>query len=179
MRVTIEGTAVEIVQGDITNLDVDAVVNAANDHLWMGGGVAGAIKRSGGSEIETEAIRQGPIAIGEAVWTRAGRLKARYVIHAAVMGQDLVTDSEKIRTATRNALLRAAALGLKSIAFPAFGTGVGGFPASEAADAMVGEILAYLRLNPGHAFERIIFVLFSSDIEAAFESKLQAVLTGE
>ncbi len=92
-----------VVEGDITALDVDVIVNAANDHLWMGAGVAGAIKRAGGEEIEREAVAQGPIPLGEAVATGAGRLKARHVVHGAVMGQDLSTDASLIERTTRRA----------------------------------------------------------------------------
>jgi len=92
-------------EGDITQVETDAIVNAANSGLWMGAGVAGAIKRAGGKGIEDDAVRQGPVAVGEAVVTSAGTLKARYVIHAAVMGTDLVTDAGKIERATRNSLL--------------------------------------------------------------------------
>lgn len=127
---------VSLTQGDITDQKVDAVVNAANNHLWMGSGVAGAIKSRGGREIEDEAVGKGPVAVGEAVITGAGRLPARWVIHAAVMGQDLRTDFDKIKLATANALARAAELGVASVAFPALGTGVGGFPLREAARAM-------------------------------------------
>src|SRR6266516_7915934 len=96
----IEGTTLEVVQGDITEWAVEAIVNAANNHLWMGAGVAGAIKRKGGPEIEAEAVRQGPIPVGEAVVTGGGALKARYVIHAAAMGQDLTTSADLIHQAT-------------------------------------------------------------------------------
>src|SRR5882672_6710319 len=96
--------AITVVEGDITRLEVDAVVNAANDHLWMGAGVAGAIKRAGGQVIEREAVAKGPIAVGDAVTTGAGRLKARYVIHGAVMGQDLRTDDDLIRRTTTRCL---------------------------------------------------------------------------
>src|ERR687883_945988 len=94
----------EVVEGDITQLDVDAIANAANDHLWMGAGVAGAIKRAGGVEIEREAVAKGPIAVGDAVATGGGRLKARHVIHGAVMGQDLRTDAELVARTTRRCL---------------------------------------------------------------------------
>src|SRR4030067_1085337 len=87
-------------QGDITEMDCDAIVNAANNHLWMGAGVAGAIKRKGGEIIEEEAVKKGPMPVGEAVATTAGALKARYVIHAAGMGQDLTTDAGKIYSCT-------------------------------------------------------------------------------
>src|ERR671934_965667 len=91
----------EVAEGDITALDVDAIASAANNRLWMGAGVAGAIKRVGGEEIEREAVAQGPIEVGDAVATGAGRLKARHVIHGAVMGQDLRTNGELVRRTTR------------------------------------------------------------------------------
>ena len=94
----------QVVEGDIAALTVDAIANAANDRLWMGAGVAGAIKRAGGEEIEREAVAKGPIAVGDAVVTGAGRLPARWVIHAAVMGQDLRTSAEAISGATRRTL---------------------------------------------------------------------------
>ena len=136
-------TEINILKGDITRLEVDAIVNAANNELWMGGGVAGAIKRAGGKEIEDEAVKKGPIPIGEAAVTGAGTLKAKYVIHAAVMAMDFLTDELKIRQATRNSLKRADELGIKSIAFPALGTGVGGFPLDECARIMLGEVKIY------------------------------------
>ena len=121
-------TQIEVVQGDITVQDTEAIVNAANNHLWMGAGSAGAIVRAGGREIEDEAMRQGPIAVGESVVTGGGALLADHVIHAAAMGQDLLTSEENIRAATDSALRRAeeAATGLGLV--PALGTGVGGFP---------------------------------------------------
>ena len=101
----------EVVEGDITELDVDAVANAANNELWMGAGVAGAIKRAGGSEIEQEAVAQAPIAVGQAIATGAGNLRAKHVVHAAVMGQDLQTSAELISQATRRTLEVADELG--------------------------------------------------------------------
>src|SRR5437660_5250612 len=105
MVVTIGQASLETERGDISQAKVDAVVNAANNHLWMGTGVAGALKRAGGSEIEREAVAKGPIEIGEVVVTSGGELPAKYVIHAAVMGQDLTTDRSKISRATRNSLI--------------------------------------------------------------------------
>ncbi len=157
-------------KGDITRMETDAIVNAANNALWMGGGVAGAIKRSGGREIEDEAIRQGPIPVGEAAVTGAGALKARYVIHAAVMATDLVTDAKKIRAATRNSLLRAEELGLKSIAFPALGTGVGGFPYSKAAQIMIDTVREHLAEES--TLQEVLFVLYDDEALAAFEEYL-------
>ena len=165
---------IEVLQGDITRLEIDAVVNAANNQLWMGGGVAGAIKRAGGKEIETEAVKKGPIPIGEAVATGAGRLKARYVIHAAVMGMDFQTDAGKIRQATRNSLLKADELKLKSIAFPALGTGVGGFPLDECAGIMMGEVFDYAAGNTG--LERVVFVLYGQPAFQAFKRELDKQL---
>src|SRR5436309_4676158 len=124
---------IEVAEGDIAAEDVDAVVNAANNHFWMGSGVAGALKARGGAAIEREAMAQGPVEPGECVVTSGGRLPARHVIHAAVMGQDLRTSAGIIELATRNALALADARHLASIAFPALGTGVGGFPLDRAA----------------------------------------------
>src|SRR5204863_1706267 len=111
MVITIGQASLETERGDISQAKVDAVVNAANNHLWMGAGVAGELKRAGGPEIEREAVAKGPVEIGEAVVTSGGALPAEYVIHAAVMGQDLQTDQSKIRKATRNSLIRARELG--------------------------------------------------------------------
>jgi O-acetyl-ADP-ribose deacetylase (regulator of RNase III) len=132
-----------VVEGDITTLEVDAIANAANSELWMGAGVAGAIKRAGGDEIEREAVAKGPIAVGDAVATGGGRLAARWVIHGAAMGPDLRTDEELVRHATRRCLEVADELGARSFALPAFGTGVGGLPLDVCARAMVDVITAY------------------------------------
>jgi len=159
-----------IVQGDITESTAEAIVNAANNHLWMGSGVAGAIKGRGGQSIEDEAMAQGPILVGEAAVTKAGKLKCRYVIHAASMGQDLVTDEGKIRHATGNALQRAEELQIKSIDFPALGTGVGGFPLPEAAAAMIGEARQFLIVSKFVAVVR--FVLFDRATFEAYRTEL-------
>lgn len=162
---------IEVLRGDITLVEADAVVNAANNHLWMGGGVAGAIKRAGGREIEDEAVKKGPIPVGEAVVTGAGRLKAGFVIHAAVMGQDLQTDADKIRQAVRNSLLRADEVGARSIAFPALGTGVGGFPMAECARIMLSEVRRYIGGRTG--LERVVFVLYDGAAYEAFKKELE------
>lgn len=158
--------AIRIITGDITSLACDAIVNAANDHLWMGGGVAGAIKRRGGVEIEEGAVRQGPVPVGEAVATGAGRLPARYVIHAVTMGQDLATSERDIRAATRSALRLADRLGLRSVALPALGTGVGGFPLTRAAAAMLTEIAAHL--GGESRLREVVLVLYEEPAHAAF-----------
>ena len=161
---------IKLTQGDITEQEVEAIVNPANNHLWMGVGVAGAIKRKGGIEIEREAMSKGPIPVGEAVVTGAGSLKAKYVIHAAVMGQDLTTNEQHIRNATLNSLKRAEELKIKSIAFPAFGTGVGGFPVDECAKIMVDEIRNFS--NQAEFIEEVRFVLFDEKSYDAWSVRL-------
>jgi len=156
----------EVVEGDITELEVDAVANAANNELWMGAGVAGAIKRAGGAEIEQEAVAQAPIALGQAIATGAGNLRAKHVVHAAVMGQDLQTSAELISQATRRTLEVADELGAHSLAMPAFGTGVGGFPIERCAELMVTEARAFEPAN----LERIVFAVFGHDAEHAFRA---------
>lgn len=169
----IDNTEILIVKGDITELEVDVIVNAANNHFWMGGGVAGAIKRKGGAGIEKEATSHGSKPVGEVIVTGAGRLKASYVIHAAVMGQDLVTDRDKIRSATYNTLIKANDLKANSIAFPAFGTGVGGFPIKGCREIMVKTIGDFLENHKGTSIRRIIFSLFGEDAFNTFKSEIE------
>jgi O-acetyl-ADP-ribose deacetylase len=163
----------EVVQGDISTLAVDAIANAANDHLWMGAGVAGALKRAGGDEIEREAMAQGPIERGTAVATTAGRLPARYVIHGAVMGQDLRTNAELVRQTTRACLALANELGCASLALPAFGTGVGGFPLEECASVMVDEVRAF----EGSSLQRVTFAVFGDDAARVFRAATGITVT--
>ena len=163
-----------VILGDITEQATDAVVNAANNYLWMGSGVAGAIKARGGEEIEHEAMKLGPIEPGQAVTTAAGRLRARYCIHAAAMGQDLVTGADLITKATRNALAEAARLGLDSIAFPALGTGVGGFPAEACARLMIDAALSHGRTNPKPG--SVAFVLRDEPAFRSFSEALGSVV---
>jgi O-acetyl-ADP-ribose deacetylase (regulator of RNase III) len=163
--------SVSVVTGDITDQVADAIVNAANNRFWMGGGVAGAIKRKGGVEIEAEAMKQGPVDPGNAVATTAGRLKARYCIHAAVMGEDLVTCGDFIHRATVRSLELAAGLGVDSIAFPALGTGVGGFPVADAARLMVRAVVEHARSQSRPA--RVTFVLFDHSAYSAFQLELE------
>jgi O-acetyl-ADP-ribose deacetylase len=160
----------EVVEGDITALEVDAIANAANNHLWMGSGVAGAIKRAGGEEIEREAVAKGPIELGEAVATTAGKLSARWVIHGAVMGQDLRTDAELVRRTTESCLRVADELGAESLALPAFGTGVGGFPLDECARIMVEAVRGY----EASSVKRVAFAVFGAEAKAAFDAALSA-----
>jgi O-acetyl-ADP-ribose deacetylase (regulator of RNase III) len=158
----------EVVEGDIAALEVDAIANAANNALWMGAGVAGAIKRAGGEEIEQEAVAQGPIEVGAAVATGAGRLPAKHVIHGAVMGQDLRTDDQLVRRTTRSCLELAEELRCRSLALPAFGTGVGGFPLEECARIMVEEA----RAHEPSSLERVVFAVFEDEARRAFEDAL-------
>ena len=160
----------EVVSGDIAALAVDAVANAANNHLWMGAGVAGALKRAGGEEIEREAVAKGPIAIGDAVATSAGSLPAKWVIHGAVMGQDLRTNAEVIERTTKSVLRVAEGLGAESLALPAFGTGVGGFPLDECARLMVGAV----RAHEPRTLRRVVFAVFGEEARRAFVSALDA-----
>jgi len=170
----IDGVNIKVIKGDITEQNVEAIVNAANNHFIMGGGVAGAIKRKGGKIIEDEAVAQGPVEIGEAVVTSGGNLPAKYVIHASTMDMDFKTDSDKIAAATRNTLKRADEKKIKQIAFPALGCGVGGFPVSEAAKIMLREIKNYLKDNPSSQIKEIIFVMYTQkdfkDFSAVVES---------
>ena len=172
MKTTIGSTSLEIESGDITALKVDAIANAANDHLWMGSGVAGAIKRVGGGVIEREAMAQAPIALGDNAVTGAGDLAARWIIHAAVMGQDLRTDADIIARATYNVLQTAERLGARSLALPAFGTGVGGFPLYACASTMLGQVQLYLREHPRSGLRRVVFSAFGADAAAAFKNAM-------
>lgn len=149
---------IEIVRRDITTTDTDAIVNAANNHFWMGSGVAGAIKTAGGDTIEQQAVAKGPVMPGEAVFTSAGTLRFKYVIHAAVMGQDLRTSDKLIRQATVSSLNLAEKLNLNSIAFPAFGTGVGGFPMKACAYLMITTVRGYA--SRAISLARVQFCLF-------------------
>ena len=160
----------EVVEGDIAALDVDAVANAANDRLWMGSGVAGALKRAGGEAIEAEAMAQGPIPVGTAVATGGGRLPARHVIHGAVMGQDLRTTADLIGRTTTACLLLADELGCASVALPAFGTGVGGFPIGECAALMV----TAARRAPLSHVRRIVFAVWGGEARDAFAHAVAA-----
>lgn len=157
-ELSIPPLTVRVLEGDITSRDVDAIVNAANNAFWMGAGVAGAIKRRGGVEIEAEAMVQGPVEPGECVLTGGGKLLARHVIHAAVMGQDLRTDARLIRKATTTALRLASTKHLASIAFPALGTGVGGFPLADCAREMIGAVRDHAA--SGTSLRLVEFILF-------------------
>jgi O-acetyl-ADP-ribose deacetylase (regulator of RNase III) len=175
---------IEAALGDIADQpDVDAVVNAANTELWMGSGVAGALKRRGGDIVEREAIRQGPIALGEAVITPGGSLPNRHVVHAAAMGyrpeDEAVpkrpgsrSSADIIRGATLRALTLADEAGDRSIAFPALATGVGGFPLEECAAVMVRAAHDYAREHATTGLEVVRFVVRGEDDRAIFAREL-------
>jgi len=176
---------IELRQGDITKQpDIDAIVNAANTDLWLGSGVAGAIARRGGPEVEREAVARAPIRLGEAVRTTAGKLPNRFVIHAAAMGyrdEDRAVSKRAgslsseaiIRDATINCLSIADDSGCESIAFPALATGVGGFPVDECANVMMRAAKGYAESHPESRIGRVVFVLFSSGDLEVFKCELQ------
>jgi O-acetyl-ADP-ribose deacetylase len=161
---------VEVLDTDITTLEVDAIANAANTRLLHGGGVAGAISRAGGPAIQAESDARAPVGLGEAVETTAGTLPARWVIHAATMELGGPTSADIIRRATAATLARADELGARSLALVAFGTGVGGFPLDEAAAIEVEEVRRHLRTGSG--LERVVFAVRGGAALGAFERAL-------
>jgi O-acetyl-ADP-ribose deacetylase len=157
-----------IQQGDLTDMQTDAIVNAANNDLLLGGGVAGAIRRKGGDEIQRACDEIGSIPIGYAAITTGGKLAAKYVIHAASMELGGNTTAEALRKSTAHALRIASERGLKSIAFPAVGTGIAGFPMGECAEIMLQEAAQHLK--NGTSLENIYFVLFDRDACRTFQN---------
>ena len=166
-----------VIMGDITDMDVDGVVNAANTRLLLGSGVAGSIRRKGGPSIQAECDEIGPIPLGEAAVTGGGALKARHVIHAAGMHPGGGVSRESLESATRNSLVRAGERGMRSVAFPAIGTGVGGFPVSECAGVMIKTVMDFLKEDDTR-IEKIYFVLFDEPTLRAFEKELSRVKDG-
>src|SRR5215218_5074937 len=158
---------VEVLETDITTLEVDAIANAANTELRHGGGVAGAISRAGGPEVQAESDGRAPIGLGEAVETTAGQMPSRWVIHAATMELGGPTSAEIIRRATASTLAKADELGAKSLALVAFGTGVGGFPIADAARIEVEEVRRHL--DAGSGLERVVFCVRGADARDAFD----------
>lgn len=154
-------------KGDITEVEADAIVNAANNELILGGGVAGAIRRKGGPRIQEECDRIGSIRLGEAAVTTAGNLKAYYVIHAASMEMGEAATAKNLQSSTRSSLLRAEEKGFKTIAFPAIGTGIAGFPMEDCANIMLSEVLEHLKSRT--SLEKITFVLYDDAALKTFE----------
>lgn len=179
---------IEIRQGDITaQPDIDAIVNAANTELWLGAGVAGAIARRGGPDVEREAIAKAPIKLGEAVATTAGNLPNKFVIHAAAMGyraedrsvpkrEGTESSDEIIRAATANSIRIAGDLGCRSVAFPALATGVGGFPVKDCAGVMIAAARDYGARAEQSNIERVVFVLFTANDYHIFEEELGKII---
>ncbi len=165
---------IEILDGDISAQPTTAIVNAANNHFWMGSGVAGAIKARGGEAIERAAMAQGPVEPGACVVTTGGRLPARYVIHAAVMGQELDTSAALIERATRNALTLADTHQIDSIALPALGTGVGGFPLGECAAIMIKAV--HVHSTMATSLRLVRFVLFGQHAYNTFVDRARDIL---
>ena len=160
---------IEVVKGDITEIDADAIVNPANSLLIMGGGVAGAIKRKGGIEIEIEARKHAPCPVGKAVITSGGKLRARYVIHSPTMEEPAMpTNEEKVRKAIEAALIAAEENNIATVAFPGMGTGVGGLSPEKCADAFIDAIRSLIRKNQLKSIKKIILVAFTDDLYSAF-----------
>jgi len=172
MKLKVGQATIAIERGDITDCNVDAVTNAANSNLTMGAGVAATIKRKGGVIIEEEAMRQGPIEVGEAVLTPGGNLLATHVIHAAIMGPDLKTDAETVARATKAVLALADKQRITSLALPAFGTGVGHVPPAASAEAMLKEVVGRLKAGQS-SLKRIVFMLYQDDAYRAFTETLK------
>lgn len=161
---------IELWNGDICDLEVDAIVSPAATSLWMSTGVAGEIKRAGGDAIEFAAVRQGPAQLGDAIVTPAGRLASRVVIHAVSLERDRRTSAFAIDAAARSAMSRARELELTTIAFPALGTGIGGFPLDDAARIAVSAVRDELG-DPG-SIEHVVFALRGA---AAYEAFARAI----
>ena len=170
MEKRVGNSIIELVQGDITELETDAIVNAANAALKLGGGVAGAIARKGGPRIQEECDRIGGTFVGGAAITTAGNLKAKYVIHAVGPRSGEGNEDEKLKNATLNSLKLADEHKLKSIAFPAISTGIFGFPLDRCAKIMVSNAVRYLQGETG--IERVVFCLFDARSYQAFEKEL-------
>lgn len=162
---------IHILKGDITESDAEAIVNAANTDLWLGSGVAGAIQKKGGASIQKECDEIGPIGLGEAAVTGGGELKAKYIIHAASMGMDDPTTEASLYDSVKNSLLRASELNLRSIAFPAIGTGVSEFDPKLCAELMLFEINRLLPEIP--SLERVDLVLLDPEIYEIFKSEFE------
>lgn len=162
-----------LMQGDLTEMETDAIVNAANNDLQLGGGVAGAIRRKGGTKIQQECNAIGPIPLGTAAITSGGKLKAKHVIHAASMELGGRTTAHTLRASTAHSLHVAAQRGMRTIAFPAVGTGIAGFPLRECAEIMLGEVAEHFQ-HPT-SLEKVYFVLFDAEALKIFEETWEAM----
>lgn len=176
MEVKIGDRVLELVEGDITEMDTDAIVNAANDRLVLGGGVAGAIRKKGGPAIQAECDRIGGTFVGGAVITTGGKLKARHVIHAVGPRLGEGDEDRKLREATTNSLRLADEHNLRSLAFPAISTGIFGFPLPRCAEIMLDAAVSYLRGKT--ALERVVFCLYGHDSYECFTHELERQTAG-
>ncbi|MGQ4875905.1 MAG: macro domain-containing protein [Promethearchaeia archaeon] len=167
----VKNSVIKLVKGDITEMETDAIVNAANAQLILGGGVAGAIRRKGGPSIQEECNKIGGTYVGGAVITGAGNLKAKHVIHAVGPKMGEGDEDEKLKNATLNSLKLMDKHGLKTIAFPAISTGIFGFPMDRCAKIMISTVKEYLQGDT--QIEEVIFCLFSDDAYEIFEKELK------
>jgi len=174
MKVKINKTILELTIGDITDLDADAIVNAANTALQLGGGVAGAIRRKGGPKIQEECNKIGGTHVGGAVMTTGGNLKAKHVIHAVGPRHGEEHEDEKLKDATLNSLILADKNNLKSIAFPAISTGIFGFPKDRCATIMLSTTIAYLE-GPTK-LKKVVYCLYDQNTFEIFERTLQSLM---
>ena len=169
------GTTIVVMQGDITQVEANAIVNAANSNLIMGGGVAGAILRAAGRTIQEEANKKAPVPIGKAAATNAGKLRAKYVIHAPTMEEPAMpTDRYRVGLATRGALECARQLGVSSVAFPGMGTGVGGLDIKDAAEVMVNEIKHHIK--SGTSLKKVVLIGFHANLAQAFADEVKRAI---
>ncbi len=173
VELKVNKTILELVQGDITEQSTDAIVNAANAALQLGGGVAGAIKRKGGPKIQEECDRIGGTYVGGAVITTGGNLKAKYVIHAVGPRWGEGNEDEKLKNATLNSLKLADEKNLKSISFPAISTGIFGFPMKRASEIMLKTTIEYLKARTG--LEKVVFVLYDRESYNIFNETLKSI----
>lgn len=171
MKVNIENCILELVEGDITEMQTDAIVNAANAQLVLGGGVAGAIRRKGGPTIQEECDKIGGTFVGGAVITTGGNLKAKYVIHAVGPRMGEGNEDEKLKNATLNSLKAAEKNHLKSVSFPAISAGIFGFPIARCSEIMLKTVIEYLKGQTG--LEKVIFALFGRGSYQVFENQLK------
>jgi O-acetyl-ADP-ribose deacetylase (regulator of RNase III) len=171
LRINIENHVLELIDGDITEMETDAVVNAANAQLVLGGGVAGAIRRKGGPKIQEECNKKGPTFVGGAVITTGGNLKVKHVIHAVGPRMGEGNEDEKLRNATLNSLKLADENNLKSISFPAISAGIFGFPIGRCAEIMLKTTIEYLKGQTG--LQKVIFCLYGHGSYEVFASQLE------
>lgn len=171
MQVQINYKILQLIEGDITEMQTDAIVNAANERLILGGGVAGAIRTKGGSEIQNECKKIGGTFVGGAVITSAGKLKAKYVIHAVGPRMGEGNENQKLKNATLNALKVADENNLKSISFPAISSGIFGFPIESCAKIMLSTSIEYLKGQT--SLEKVVFCLYGSSSYQVFENQLK------